>query len=329
MAQRLMLLPLLLVAVAPTLYAGTLDISVIGMFPKDVGEFGCVDLTQARELPWFPQLEAQLVPVSLYGFEQFLGAAQMRQTPSIEEVAWARVIASDADSDRAIAGNGQPVAVAIGEFDADAIQFFLDSRKMPAVHVGDHTLYDSGTASGASDAFFTVVDRKTIAFGPLEQLKRILRVRDGEEDNLLQNEKMMMFIDKANGGGVFWGVLDSSRAGATIRQLVPEAANFSQSNDLIGKMKELLIEVKTSSDIEVDFQTTSPSKEDAIVVTQLLQAGVLLRRYQTSAANNPGLAQLLDTVRIVAEDNLLDVSFELTNDQMVSLIEHNTFTHKM
>ena len=324
-----LLLPMLFLAIAPNLYGGTLDPSVIGMFPKDVGEFGYADLSEARGFSWFPQLEAQLVPVSLYGFEQFLEVAQLRQSPSIDEVAWARVTVSNADSDPALSGNGQPVAVATGVFDVDAIQFFLDSHNVSSVQIGNHIFYDSGTGSGASDIFFTVVDWKTIAFGPFKQLKRILRIRDGEEDNLLQNEKMMTQIDKANGDGIFWGVLDSSRVGATIGQLVPEAANFPQSRDLIGKMKELLIVVRASSGIELDFQAASASREDAILVSQLLQAGVLLRRYQTNTENNPTLAQLLDTLRITANGNLLDVSLDLTDDQLISLIEHNTFTGNM
>jgi hypothetical protein len=321
-----LLLPLLLLAATPALYGGSLDPSVIGMFPKNVGEFGCADLSRAREFPWFPQLQAQLVPVSLYEFEQFLGAAQLSQAPAIEEVAWARVSASDTDSDRAkaLAGQAATVAVATGEFDADAIQMFLNASKIAFLQVGNHTLYNSGTGAG-SQIYFTMVDWKTIAFGPLAQLERILRVHDGDEDNLLENEKMMTLIDRANGDGIFWGVLDSSRVGGVIGQLVPEAASFPQSRDLLGKMKELLIVARTSDDIELEFQTASDSKEDALLLSQLLQAGVLLRRYQTSNANNPQLAQLLDAARISAEGDALDVSFNLTNDQVSSLIEHNTF----
>ena len=73
------------------LVRGIPDSSILGMFPKNVSEFGYADLSAARELPWFPQFEAQVVPVSLYGFEQFLEAAQMQQSPVIEGVAWARI----------------------------------------------------------------------------------------------------------------------------------------------------------------------------------------------------------------------------------------------
>ena len=217
----------------------------------------------------------------------------------------------------------------MGDFDTDSIKSFLDSSKIPSVQEGNYTLYASGTGSGASNVFFVLLDSHTIAFGSLQPLKRVLRVRDGEEDNLLQNEKMMTLIGSANGEGIFWGVLDSNGTGRIIEHLVPEAANFPQSHDLIGNMKGVLITVKANSDIELDLQATSASPSDAIMISQLLQAGVLLRRYKASSEDNPELGQLLENVHIAANGNLLDVSLDCTNDQLIGLIEHNIFAGMM
>jgi hypothetical protein len=321
------LTPLLfLLAFASNSFAGSLDSSVMGMFPKDVAEFGCADLAQAREQSWFPQFEAQLVPVSLFGFEQFLEAAQMRQTSPLEQVAWARVTASDSDSAPSGEGNGQLTAVAIGDFDAGAIKFAANALKVPTVQFENYTLYDAATGSGTGDTFFALVDWRTIAFGPLPQLKRILKIHAGEEDNLLENEQMMTLIDKANGEGIFWGVLNSARAASVIGQLIPEVSAFPQSQDMIGKMKELLIVVKAPSNIQLDMQAASASSNDALLISQLLQAGMLVRQYQTQGQNNPALSNLLGALQISADGNLLDVSLNLTSDQLISLIEHNTFT---
>lgn len=325
------LLPMLVLAAVPTLHAGSLDSTVIGMFPKDVGNFGYADLDEARQLPWFPQFEAQLVPVALFGFEQFLQAVQLRQTSPINQVVWASVGAASNDSDHAgsdhpAASDGQLVAVAIGNFDIGTIKSFLDSKSIPSVQTGDYTLYTSGSGFGSSSIFFTLLDSRTIAFGPLEPLKRVLRIRDAEEDNLLQNEAMMTLIDSANGDGIFWGVLNGAGTGRAIERLVPEAAKFPQSSDLIAKLKELLITVKAPGKIDIEFKTASDTSSDAVVISQLLQAGVLLRRYQTNGESNPEMSSLLDALRIAANGNLLDIYLELTNEQLVSLIEHNTFT---
>ena len=62
-------------------------------------------------------------------------------------------------------------------------------------------------------------------------------------------------------------------------------------------------------------------------MAQLLQAAVLLRRYQ-AAQTNPQLAQLLDAARIVPNGTKLNVSFTMSNDQIASLIRSNTFAMK-
>jgi hypothetical protein len=324
----------LLLAPSGKLHAGSLDSTVIGMFPKDAGDIGYADLSAARELPWYPQFAAQVVPVSLFGFEQFLEAVQMRQASAINEVAWASVSVKPAPSDvpassQAVSRDGEPVVIAIGDFDADTIKSYLESKNIPSLQVGNYVLYSAGTGAGSSNVFFTLLDSQTIAFGSLEPLKRTLRTRDGQEDSLLQNETMMTLIERANGNGVFWGVLNAEGAARAINRLVPQAANFPQSRGLIDKLKNVLITVKAQDDIEIDFQAASPSPADAVLLSQLLQAGVLMRRYQAKDGANPDLATVLDGLRLGANGNSLDISLALTNDQVISLIEHNTFSTKM
>jgi hypothetical protein len=332
--QMLGLLSILGLVGVPNLFADSLDSAVIGMFPKDASDMGYADLTQARQLPWYPQFEAQLVPVAFFGFEQFLEAIQMRQTSPINQVAWATVSADTAISDHVTSGraapqNRQSVAVAIGEFDLDSIKSYLVSKNISSIQVGNYTLYASGTGSGSSDVFFTLLDSKTIAFGSFRPLKRVLAIRDGEEDSLLQNEAMMTMIERANGDNIFWGVMNSTVAAHTIERLIPEAAKFSQSRDLLQKLKEVVVTVKVPGDIELDVQAAPVSSGDAVLLSQLLQAGVLTRRYQANNEDNPEMAKLLDSLSIGANGNLLDITVDLTNDELISLIEHNAFSMKM
>lgn len=331
MKPERLFIALILLVMAAQARAGSLDSSVIGMFPKDVGELGYADLSGLRGMPWYAQLQAQMVPVSLYGFEKLLEKAEMRETSPFQEVAWARVSARVADgSGEADVGAGPArntalVAVAIADFDEDALQLALKSLQIPSVQFENYTLYDARTGSGSSDTFFTLVDWQTIAFGPLAQLKRILAVRAGDEENLLENKSMMTLIDQANGQGVFWGVLDSARAASLVAQLLPGAGGFSQSTGVIGGIKRLLIRVDAPSDVEVNLEAAVATGQDALVFSQLLQAELLVRRVQTDVQNNPELAELLGTISVGAHGSLVDIGIDLTNAELVNLIEHNTF----
>src|ERR1700674_5765949 len=139
---------LLGLAISPALHASALNSSIISMFPKDVSELGYADLSRARQFPWFPQFEAQLVPDSIVGFEKFVESAQVQIPPTIDQVAWARVSLSDRgsgrDAGRPAAESGQLVAIAAGRFDIETIKWFLDSRKVSSVLAGpDVLLYAS------------------------------------------------------------------------------------------------------------------------------------------------------------------------------------------
>jgi hypothetical protein len=194
-------------ATSPALHAGTLDSSVVSMFPKDVGELRYADLSGSRQSPWFPEFEARMVPAPIIGFEKFLEAAQVMQPPSIDQVAWARV---------SISGSGQLVAVGAGQFDVETIKGYLDSHNVPSVPVGSNVLYVSQTDLGMSEGYFALLDNATVAFGPLEGLRRIVEIREENQANLSGNAKMMSLINRVNDDAVFWDVLDSAEAGTAV-----------------------------------------------------------------------------------------------------------------
>ncbi len=321
---------LLTLTSVPALHAGSLDSSTLGMFPKNMSEFGYADLAAARKFPWFPQFEAQVVPVSLYGFEQFLAAAQMQQGPAIEGVAWGRIASSSTTKTSGSAivpvepGSGQIVGVALGHFDLGALQSFLKTRQICGVQIGDNLMYAAGTGSGAADVYFILASDQAIAFGGEDALKRLISVRAGAEENLLTNESMLGRIDQVNGDGVFWGVFSAGGAQMAIEQLLPDVANFPQGRDLIAKMKQVSIAVKAPSDIELDFQAAAASPNDALLLSQLVQVGLLYKQQQ-SKQDNSGLGTILSGARVSANGNHLELSLEVDDDQVLSLIEHDAF----
>src|SRR5712675_992149 len=71
--------------------AGRLGADVIALFPKDVGEFAYADLKKARTLPWFPQLQQQMLPERFRQFEKFLATAGVDPNTQVEELAWGLV----------------------------------------------------------------------------------------------------------------------------------------------------------------------------------------------------------------------------------------------
>src|SRR5260370_38648231 len=71
--------------------AGRLGTDIIALFPKEVGEFAYADLKKARTMPWFPQLQEQMLPERFRQFEKFLATAGVDPNTQVEELAWGLV----------------------------------------------------------------------------------------------------------------------------------------------------------------------------------------------------------------------------------------------
>jgi hypothetical protein len=308
--------------------ANNLSTDVIGMFPRDVGEFAYADLKQARTLSWFPQLKAQMLPARFRQFEQFLASAGIDPNSQVEEVAWATVPAAQpaagAQGAAASSGGDELVGVALGSFQPEAAQNFFAAQKLPVVKVRNFSLYAFGGGSGASDLFFFFLDSNTAAFGQRRELERLIGVRFGDEQGLLTNSDMFPLISEANGSGVVWAVMNSAYARLGMQQLAPEAAQFPQAQQLVGRLRAMTLEIVAGSGVEARFQAVCATPDDANTFAALLQAGLLYKRYQLGNSN-ADLAALLDQTRIVPSGDRLNVRLTLSDEQVLALIRRNTF----
>jgi hypothetical protein len=312
--------------------AGRLGTDIIALFPKEVGEFAYADLKKARTLPWFPQLQEQMLPDRFKQFERFLASAGMDPNTQVEELAWG-LIADTVSKNGGATSAGVPtgeqvVGVALGNFNPDSTEAYFKRQKLPTFKARNFTLYAFGGGSGGSDLFFLFIDSSTVAFGHRSVLEKMVEVRSGAEEGLMRNDKFFPLINEANGSGVVWAVLNPAYTRLAMQQLAPEVQQFPEAAKLVARMQNMLINVSASSGIDGKFQAVCATTEDANTMAQLIQAGFLYKRYQASK-DNPDLADMLDQARVVPSGDRVILSMSLSNDQMTALIKHNTFAFKM
>ncbi len=311
-------------------HAGTLGTDIIGLFPKNVGEFAYADLKKARQFSWFAQLKEQMLPSRFRQFEQFLAAAGIDPNSQVDELAWALVPASASQTAGGVAvpTGEQIVGVALGQFSPASAEAYFQKQKLPTSKVRNYTLFAFGSGAGPNDLFFFFIDSNTAAFGHRALLEKLIDVRFGVEDGLLRNDKFFPLINETNGTGTVWAVLNPSYTRLAMQQLMPGIEQFPQAAQLAGKINSLTISVEAASSIDARFQAVCSTPDDANTFAALLQAGLLYRRYQELQAN-PDLVQLLDSARVTPRGDRLDIRFALTNEQMADLIRRNTFTFRM
>lgn len=302
-------------------FAGTLDPSVIGMFPKDVGEVAYADLKSARQLAWFPQLREQLLPSNFRKFEQFLTTAGIDPNSQVDELAWAAIAASKNTSETI-------VGVALGSFDPSTTEDRLKSEKLPMSDYAGFHLFAFGSGSGAGDIFFTFIDSNTAAFGQRSALQQLLDVRTGQAESLNTNDQLSPLVNDANGSGMVWAVLDQGYTHIAMQQLVPEAGQFPQAAAIIRRMKAMTITVQADSGLDAQFQAVCGSPDDAQLLSAALQAGIMMRRYQ-EAKSQPDLAGALDHVTVSPSGDRLKVDAPVSQDQLLSLIRSKALATSM
>jgi len=312
--------------------ANRLGADIIALFPKEVGEFAYADLKKARTMPWFPQLQEQMLPERFRQFEKFLASAGVDPNTQVEELAWG-LVAEGVTSKTEGAGSSetptgeQIVGVALGNYNPESTESYFKRQKLPTFKARNYTLYAFGTGSGPSDLFFLFIDSSTAAFGHRSVLEKMVEVRFGAEEGLLRNERFFPLINEANGNGIVWAVLNPAYTRLAMQQLAPEVQQFPEAAKLVSRMQNMLININASSGIDGKFQAVCGSTEDANTMAQLLQAGLLYKRYQ--AKDNQDMADMLDKARVLPSGDRVILNLTLSDEQMSSLIRHNTFALKM
>jgi len=313
--------------------AGRLGPDIIALFPKEVGEFAYADLKKARSLKWFTQLQEQMIPERFRQFEKFLASAGVDPNSQVDELAWGLVAEGVSAKTEGAGSSSVPtgeeiVGVALGNFNPGSAEAYFKQQKLPTFKARNYTLYSFGTGSGPNDLFFLFIDSNTAAFGHRDILEKMVEVRYGGEEGLMSNERLFPLINEANGSGTVWAVLNPAYTRLAMQQLAPEVEQFPEAAKLVSRMQNLVINVDASSGLDGKFQAVCGSTEDANTLGQLLQAGFLYKRYQAQK-ENPELANLLDQARITPAGDRVTLRMSLSDDQMRSLIQKNTFALKM
>ncbi|HUJ32229.1 MAG TPA: hypothetical protein VLY23_13175 [Candidatus Acidoferrum sp.] len=315
------LLGAILSAIPPRSAADSLSTAVIGMFPKDVGEFAYADMKSARKLAWFPQLRDQILPSRFRQFEQFLTAAGVDPNTQVDQLAWGGITVGKT-------GGEEIVGVALGTFDPTSAEEHFKQQKLPAYDVKGYHLYSFGSGLAANDILFVFIDSNTAAFGHRPALEKLIDVRTGNAESLFTNDKIYPLITSTNGNGIIWAVLNANYTHLAMNQLLPQANQFPQAATIIGRLQAMTISVDADSGMDAKFQAVCSSPDDANLLSAALQAGVMYRRYQEAPAN-PTLAAALDQVRVTPAGDRLNIEIPVSQDQLLSLIRSKVFSVQM
>lgn len=302
---------------APSFAADSLGSDVIAMFPKNMSEFAYADMKKARQLPWFSQLQQQMLPPNFREFEQFLRSAGVDTDTQIDEIAWGQ-------SAQTAKHPSEIVGIALGSFSPNSTEARFAQQKIPHIEVHGYNLWAFGSGAGPSDIFFFFLDSNTAAFGQRDVLEQLVNVHFGAAESLLSNSQIYPLINSANGNGMIWAVLDKANTQLALHQLLPQASQFPQASKILNRIRNMEIHVEVEDGADAKFNAACDSPEDANQLAAMLQGGIVLRRYQVQQSD-PALAQALSNVTVNASGSNLGVEIPVSNDQLAAMIRDRTF----
>jgi hypothetical protein len=309
----------------PVARAGSLTTEAVSIFPANTTEFGFTDLQQARALSWFPALRSQVLPAQLWQFEQFLASPGMDPDSHVEGVAWGVVssAAQQAPPSQGASAGGEMFVVALGQFSPESTDAYFRSTKLTVVKVRDYPLYPV-SGSGSGDLFFSFMNSTVAVLGGRKELERVIGIRYGEEQSLLSNAELAPLIAEANGRSIVWGILNASSAQAEMEKIAPVVNAFPQSQALLSELRAFTLEIDADAAIRSRFEAVCASSGDADTFATLLRAD---QQYQRSAAGNTNqdMSGLLEQATVASSGDRLDVTLDLTDDQVAGLFQHNGF----
>jgi hypothetical protein len=320
----------LLALVARPARAGGVGADTLALFPKETGELGYAELKAARSMKWFPALEQQVLPDRFRQFEKFLASAGIDPSTQVDELVWGLVPNSttkDSNGNPTSVPSGEHiVGIAMGNYNPESTEAYFKQQKLATSKVGDYTLYGFTGGSG-DDLYFFFLDSNKAVFGHRVLLEKLLAIRAGTEEGLVQNQTMYNLVSEANNSGVVWAVLDGGYTQLAMSQLAPEVQQFPDAAKLVQNMKSMVISANASNGVDAKFQAVCGSTNDANTLSQLLTMGLMYKKYQ--AKDNPDFGQLLDQTNVTPSGDRIVIGMTVSDDQMTDLIKHNTFALKM
>lgn len=306
---------------APPARGQSLGSDVIAMFPKNMSEFAYADMKKARQLPWFSELQQQMLPPNFREFEQFLRSAGVDPDTQIDELAWGQ-------SKQTAKHPAEIVGIALGSFSPNSTEARFAQQKIPHVELHGYKLWAFGSGAGPGDIFFFFLDGNTAAFGQRDVLEQLVSVHFGAAESLLDNSQLYPLINSTNGNGMIWAVLDKANTQLALHQLLPQAGQFPQASAILNRIRSMEIHVETEDGADAKFNAICDTPEDANQLAAMLQGGIMLRRYQVQQSD-PALAQALSNVSVNPSGSTLGVDVAVTNDQLSAMIRERAFAVPM
>jgi hypothetical protein len=294
--------------IAPVLaFGSSLASATRAVIPSDVQQIINVDYRSMEDSQSGQALKAKVLPEQLKKFETALKGVGINPDKDVEQLTFA--------SFRVKSGL-QVVGVAQGDFAVNKVVARLKTKKVKPATYRDAALYplDGGLS-------MTLLDNYNMLFGDSASLKSALDVRDGIGSSLNSNSEITGMISSVDSDAI-WSVLDQKGTQEMMRSALGEASQLADYNTIKDRIKTSAYKMDFGNGVKFNLNVTTSDAFTAASLKTLLQAGIMFKKMNATAAEKVALENLT----VDSDSGALKLKFETDDRKFISLVNSDLFS---
>lgn len=288
-------------------FGSSLASATRAVIPSDVQQIINVDYRSMEDSQSGQALKARVLPEQLKKFETALKGVGIDPDKDVEQLTFA--------SFRVKSGL-QVVGVAQGDFAVNKVVARLKTKKIKPTMYRDSRLYplDGGLS-------MTLLDNYNMLFGDSAALKSALDVRDGLGSSLNSNSEITDMIASVDSDAI-WSVLDEKGTQEMMKSALGEASQLADYNTIKNRIKTSAYKMDFGNGVKFDLSVNTADAFTAASLKTLLQAGIMFKKMNATAAEKTALENLT----VDSDSDALKLKFETDDRKFISLVNSDLFT---
>jgi hypothetical protein len=264
---------------APALFAGKND--ALSLVPADAVSVGVVQLSEIRNSPILGRLFDETDRMTVDGdAERFLRETGLRPSEDIDTMTAALLPAES------LRGDGQPLVIFEGRFDAEKITASITKRGAQRVMFGGTSYLRLKDESGAGEGAIAVISSSLIVAGSEDTVKEAIVARSNGGTGFIQRGLIAGQIRHVDPSAHAWAIVDVTRA-----QRMADSPKWSEKqndprNVVASTMKSVETVVlwsrESSDELVLGAHTTARDEETSQAIEDLVRGALATWRLGVS-----------------------------------------------
>jgi hypothetical protein len=299
---------LIVLTLAAPAWGAALGTASRNVIPAQVQQIISVDYRKMGASASAQALKDRALPPDLKQFEAALRKVGINPDRDLDQLTFA--------SFRVPEKGTRLLGIAQGQFALKQVQQRMRRQKIVPQKYRATDIYPMGES-----VRMALLDDATMIFGELNSLKTALDTYNGEGESLYSNTQVTDMMSAVETGAL-WSVLDPAGTQFMLRTSLGEAAGLADFETVKKRLRGSRYKLDFESGIDFDLDILTSDNFTAATLSSLIQAGVLYRKMNATAADK----EILDDLKVDSDGGNVRMRFRTDDKRFQALVQSDLFS---